>query len=93
MIGKIIGDYEITEYIDKGGMGTVYKAIQKSLNRVVAIKVLSSELSKNKEFVERFDVEAKSVAQLIQTNILQMYSKGVSEEGDSLLCYGVYRWR
>ena len=81
MIGKRIGDYEITEEIDKGGMGTVYKAIQKSLNRVVAIKVLSSELSGNKEFVERFDVEAKSVAQLIQTNILQMYSKGMSDEG------------
>ena len=81
MIGKRIGDFEIIEEIGKGGMGRVYRAIQKSLNREVAIKVLSAGLSSNEEFVERFDLEAKSVAKLIQTNIIQMYSKGVTEDG------------
>lgn len=81
MIGKKIGDFEIREEIGKGGMGRVYKAIQRSLNREVAIKVLSANLCHNDEFVERFDLEAKSVAKLIQTNIIQMYSKGVTEDG------------
>lgn len=81
MIGKRIGDFEILEEIGKGGMGRVYKAIQKSLNREVAIKVLSATLSSNEEFVERFDLEAKSVAKLMQSNIIQMYSKGVTEDG------------
>lgn len=81
MLGKSVGDFEIKEEIGKGGMGRVYRAIQKSLNREVAIKVLSAALSNNEEFIERFDLEAKSVAKLIQTNIIQMYSKGVTEDG------------
>ncbi|MBE7446438.1 MAG: protein kinase [Planctomycetia bacterium] len=81
MVGKDFGDFEIKEEIGKGGMGRVYRAIQKSLNREVAIKVLSAALSNNDEFVERFDLEAKSVAKLMQTNIIQMYSKGVTEDG------------
>lgn len=81
MIGKSFGDYVIEEEIGKGGMGKVYKAHQISLNRDVAIKILSHELSCDEEFVERFDIEAKSVASLIHQNIIQMYSKGVTGDG------------
>ncbi len=81
MIGKTLGDFEITEEIGKGGMGQVYKARQISLDRNVAIKILPSNLSEVEEFRERFDLEAKVVASLIHENILQVYSKGVTAEG------------
>jgi len=80
MIGERLGDFEIKEQIGKGGIGKVYKARQISLQRDVAIKTLPFELS-NEEFVERFDIEAKSVASLLHQNILQMYTKGVTADG------------
>ena len=70
MVGKRLGDIEIIEEIGRGGMGKVYKARQISLDRYVAIKILPFELSNNEEFVERFDLEAKSVASLIHQNII-----------------------
>lgn len=81
MIGKILGDFEIKEEIGRGGMGQVYRARQISLDRDVAIKILPGNLSEVEEFRERFDIEAKAVASLVHENILQMYSKGVTEEG------------
>jgi len=81
MIGKRFGDFEIKEEIGKGGMGQVYKARQISLDRDVAIKILPSNLSEVEEFRERFDIEAKAVASLMHENILQMYSKGVTDDG------------
>lgn len=81
MIGKRLGDFVIEQEIGRGGMCKVYKAHQISLNRDVAIKILPHERSCDEEFVERFDIEAKSVASLIHQNILQMYSKGVTGDG------------
>ena len=81
MIGKTLGDFEIKEEIGRGGMGQVYKARQISLDRDVAIKILPGNLSEVEEFRERFDLEAKVVASLIHENILQIYSKGITDEG------------
>lgn len=81
MLGKRLGDFEITGEIGKGGMGKVYKARQISLDRDVAIKILAGNLSEVGEFKERFDVEAKAIASLVHENILQVYSKGVTDDG------------
>ncbi|MDA8433834.1 MAG: protein kinase [Nitrospiraceae bacterium] len=81
MIGKILGDFEIKEEIGRGGMGQVYRAHQISLDRDVAIKILPGNLGEVEEFRERFDIEAKAVASLVHENILQMYSKGVTDDG------------
>jgi serine/threonine-protein kinase len=62
-------------------MGQVFKAHQISLDRDVAIKILPGSLSEVEEFRERFDVEAKAVASLVHENIMQMYSKGVTDDG------------
>ena len=81
MIGKRLEDFEIKEEIGKGGMGKVYKAHQISSTKRCGYKgTLPYELS-NEEFVERFDIEAKSVASLLHQNILQMYTKGVTADG------------
>jgi serine/threonine-protein kinase len=76
LVGTKLGKYEIVEEIGHGGMATVYRAYQPSLNRYVAIKVLSGQLAKDETFRQRFAREAKAVAQLSHPNILPIYDFG-----------------
>ncbi len=69
-----IAGYRILEKLGEGGMGVVYKAIDTSLERQVAIKVLSSELSSNPELVQRFRAEARAQANLNHTNLATLYA-------------------
>jgi serine/threonine-protein kinase len=65
-----IPGYELTAKIGQGGMGTVYKAYQVSMDRDVAIKILPPRLAKDPTFVERFTREARAVARLNHENII-----------------------
>ncbi len=77
MIGKILGNrYEILEIVGSGGMAIVYKAKCRLLNRFVAVKMLREELKSDKEFVERFRVEAQSAASLSHHNIVSVFDVG-----------------
>lgn len=80
LIGKTIGNYKIISKLGSGGMAVVYKAHELSLNRIVALKVLSSHLSENNEFIKRFEREARAAAKLNHPNIIQIYAIG-EEEG------------
>jgi serine/threonine-protein kinase len=71
-----IPGYELISRIGQGAMGTVFKAKQVSMDRVVAIKVLSSKYSKDRVFVERFLREARAVAKLNHENIISGYDVG-----------------
>ncbi len=73
MIGRTIGRYRIVEHLGRGGMAEVYKAYQPNLDRYVAIKVMHTFLSDEKEFLARFEREAKVVATLRHPNIVQVY--------------------
>ena len=75
-VPKQIGPYEILGPLGKGGMGAVYKAMQPSLNRIVAIKVLPPDFAKDPEAVARFHREAQTVALLSHPNIVQIIDKG-----------------
>jgi len=75
-VPKQIGPYEILGPLGKGGMGAVYKAMQPSLNRIVAIKVLPPDFAKDPEAVARFHREAQTVAMLSHPNIVQIIDKG-----------------
>jgi serine/threonine-protein kinase len=74
--GREIGGFRILERIGRGGMGTVYKAKQVSLNRLVALKFLSPKLSKDPAFVEKFFAEARAAAQLNHPNVVQVFDVG-----------------
>jgi serine/threonine protein kinase len=74
MIGTQIGSYQIIEKIGEGGMGVVYRGVDVTLDRAVAIKVLSPELVGNASLLERFRAEAKAQANLNHTNIATLYA-------------------
>jgi predicted Ser/Thr protein kinase len=74
MIGTQIANYRIEETLGRGGMGTVYKAMDVALDRPVAIKVLSSELAHDPALIARFRAEAKAQANLSHTNVATLYS-------------------
>ena len=80
-IGQIIKDrYEITQLLGEGGMSYVYKAIDKQLQRTVAIKTLKPNYVEQEKFVERFKREAQTAANLNHPNIVQIFDWGIGDE-------------
>jgi len=75
-----LGDFEIIRELGRGGMGIVYEARQRSLNRKVALKVLSSGLGMTAKAVIRFRREAETAAKLHHTNIVPIHATG-EEDG------------
>jgi len=71
-------EYDILEELGRGGMAIVFKAKEKQLDREVAIKVLPFSLAFDKEFVERFQREARTSAKLEHPNIIPIYRVGKS---------------
>jgi serine/threonine protein kinase/ATP/maltotriose-dependent transcriptional regulator MalT len=80
LIGQTLGQYHIVETIGRGGMATVFKARQATLERFVAVKVLMPQQAGTPEFRERFIREAKAVAQLNHPNILPIIDYGQSDD-------------
>src|SRR4029079_18388103 len=77
-----LGQYKLIEAIGHGGMATVYKAYQESLDRFVAVKVLLA--NRDPQFATRFKREARAIAALQHHNILPIYDYG---EQDGLLYF------
>ena len=80
LIGKTLGPYRILEQIGVGGMATVYKAYQPSMDRDVAIKILPHYLSQDAEFAKRFQREARAIARLEHAHILPVYDYGEADD-------------
>ncbi len=78
--GKCFGHYEIVKMIGVGGMGEVYLAQDKKLNRPVAIKILNDKFAKHESNLQRFTQEAKAASALNHPNILVIYEIGEAEE-------------
>ncbi len=95
--GQSLGKFRVLEPLGRGGMAQVYRAFQPQLDRYVAIKVLRSDLVEEEEFLARFRREARAVATLRHTNIVQVYDFDAQDdlyymvmellEGDSLKAY------
>lgn len=80
LIGRKLGQYEIIQLVGTGGMATVYKAYQPSLDRHVAIKVLPPHPGMDAAFIERFRLEARSIGNLQNPNILPLYDYGNEDD-------------
>ncbi len=72
----LAGRYEILETLGKGGMGSVYKARDQELNRLVALKVIRPELARNAAIVDRFKQELRLSHLVTHTNVIRMYDLG-----------------
>lgn len=85
MIGRTFHNYSLVDELGRGGMSIVYRAVQTSLNRTVAVKILSGPFARDPEFVERFKREAQAVGALNHPNIVQVYDTGTLDEGQYLV--------
>lgn len=77
LIGQVLdGRYEIRSVLGRGGMAVVYRAYQPAMEREVAIKVIAPEVASGRDFIERFEREARIVAKLEHPHILPVYDFG-----------------
>jgi serine/threonine-protein kinase len=89
VIGKTVGKYRVVGQLGRGGMGTVYKAVDEMLDRAVAIKVINPELT-NTKIMKRFRAEATTLAKLSHPEIATIYELFQSEK-DLLLVMELVR--
>jgi serine/threonine-protein kinase len=83
LVGRSLeGRYRILEPIARGGMSTVYAAVDERLDRLVAVKVMSSALSADPAFTDRFAREARAAARLTHLNVVSVYDQGQEADPD-----------
>jgi serine/threonine protein kinase len=80
-----IGNYDLLDKLGSGGTGTVYKARHRRMKRVVALKVLARNLCKDKSFVQRFQREVETIAQLSHPNIVMAHDADEAKIGHFLV--------
>ena len=85
MIGEVVGSYKLLDRIGEGGMGAVYRAEHVVLGRAVAVKVLLPELSRSPEALERFFIEARTLAGLHHPGIVAVQDFGHLPDGRAFL--------
>lgn len=91
--GTVIeGRYEIRSRLARGGMSTVYLAVDRRLDREVALKVLYPHLAENPSLVDRFEREAKTAARLSHPHVVNVLDQGVDESPDGDLAYLVMEY-
>ncbi len=90
-VASAFTDFDVREMIGRGGMGAVYAAWQKSLERLVALKVLSPALLSSEDFLDRFQREARVMAQLDHPNIARVFDSGLTESGEPFIVMELIR--
>jgi tRNA A-37 threonylcarbamoyl transferase component Bud32 len=80
MIDRTVKNFALKELIATGGMAAIYKAVQVSLDRVVAVKILHGHLAQDKSFITRFEREAKAAANLKHENIVNIIDYGKADD-------------
>ncbi len=91
MIGSIVSHYQIEEEIGRGGMGVVYRARDVRLDRAVALKFLSSNVTHDLEACERFEREARTAARTEHPNVCGIYDIGKTEDGKRFIAMPFYK--
>src|SRR5688572_29662853 len=90
-VAALFADFDVRELIGRGGMGAVYTAWQSSLERLVALKVLSRALLGSEDFFDRFQREARVMAQLDHPNIAKVFDSGVAASGEPFIIMELIR--
>jgi len=72
----VIAGFQLLKRVGRGGMGTVYRARQLSVDRIVAVKILKSKLAQSRSFIATFKKEAMAAARLNHPNIVQAIDAG-----------------
>ncbi|WP_226921261.1 Stk1 family PASTA domain-containing Ser/Thr kinase [Georgenia subflava] len=85
MIGRLVDDrYEVTGRVARGGMATVYRAVDRRLDRTVAVKVMHPHLAESADFVARFRREARAAARLAHPGVVAVHDQGLAGEASYL---------
>jgi len=93
LVGRILdGRYEITQRLARGGMATVYRAVDTRLTRTVAVKVMHVGLGDEVEFARKFDREARAAAKLSHPNVVSVFDQGQDLEGPNSRPYIVMEY-
>ena len=80
MVERVLdGRYALEMLVGSGGMADVYRAKDQLLERTVAVKILHQQYENDKEFIERFQREAKAAARITHPNIVNVYDVGIAE--------------
>ena len=90
MIGRVVSHYKILEHVGGGGMGVVYKAEDTRLKRIVALKFLPPELTRDPEAKERFIHEAQAASALQHNNICTVHDIDQTEDGQLFIAMDFY---
>ena len=80
-VAPLDGRYQITQRLARGGMATVYRAVDMRLTRTVAVKVMHIGLGDEAEFARKFDREARAAAKLSHPNVVSVFDQGQDLEG------------
>src|SRR6188472_1285428 len=93
LVGRVLdGRYEITQRLARGGMATVYRAVDTRLTRTVAVKVMHVGLGDEAEFARKFDREARAAAKLSHPNVVSVFDQGQDLEGPNSRPYIVMEY-
>jgi serine/threonine-protein kinase len=84
-VGQVLDKYELLERVGQGGMAIVYRGLDRSLKRTVAIKILHKHLSDYQEARDRFEREAQAVAKLRHENILEIFDYSAKADSESYI--------
>jgi len=81
LVGKRVDKYEIVRVIGRGGMGTVYEALNTTINKRVAMKFVDAETAQSKDSVARFQREAEAASAVESAHIVEIFDSGVAADG------------
>lgn len=81
LIGRRLGKYDIARVIGRGGMGTVYEAVNSTIGKRVALKVIDASMAQNGDAVARFQREARAASAVESAHIVQIFDSGTTDDG------------
>src|SRR5580692_1458158 len=81
MVGKRVHKYEIVRVIGRGGMGTVYEALNTTIGKRVAMKFVDAAVTKNQDAVARFQREAQAASAVESAHIVEIFDSGTADDG------------